>query len=174
MDSGVALGDVRHAGEWRLTKTIRQFIKFGIVGTFSTAIDWGVHTVLYRSLGFLWNDRINAAVLAAFPALQHPRFDAAYTVIKAFSFAVATLNGFYFNRRWTFRIRGREEAGMQLLRFFAVTSIGMLINVAVASQVHAGQGASVLNYYFSLACGTASAMMWNFCGHKFWSFRARE
>lgn len=157
-----------------MKKTFRQFVKFGIVGAMSTAIDWGVHTLLYQVLGYLWNDSINSALLAAFPILEHPRFDGAYTMIKAVSFAVATLNGFYFNRRWTFRIRGREQAGIQLLRFFAVTSIGMLINVAVASQVHAGPGASILNYYFSLACGTASAMMWNFLGHKYWSFRTSE
>jgi len=157
-----------------LRQTIRQFIKFAIVGTMSTAIDWGLHTVLYRFLGGLWNDQINSALLSAFPGLEHPRFDGAFTVIKAVSFAVATLNGFYFNRRWTFRIRGRDRAGIQLLRFFIVTSIGMAINVVVASQVHAGPEASVLNYYFALASGTASAMLWNFLGHKFWSFRVRE
>lgn len=157
-----------------MRQTVRQFIKFGIVGAMSTAIDWGVHTLLYRALGHIWNQSINDAVLTALPALENPRFDGAYTVLKAVSFAVATLNGFYFNRRWTFRIRGREKAGVQLLRFVVVTTLGMLINVAVASQVHAGPEASTLNYYFSLACGTASAMMWNFLGHKFWSFRDRE
>jgi putative flippase GtrA len=154
-----------------LRQTFRQFLKFAIVGAISTAIDWGIHTLLYQILGDMWNRQINAALLSAFPALEHPRFDGAFTVFKAVSFAVATLNGFYFNRRWTFRIRGREQAGIQLLRFFIVTSIGMGINVVVASQVHAGPTASMMNYYFSLACGTASAMMWNFLGHKFWSFR---
>lgn len=157
-----------------MRQTVRQFIKFGIVGAMSTAIDWGLHTVLYRFLGGLWNDQINSVLLSAFPGLENPRFDGAFTVVKALTFGVATLNGFYFNRRWTFRIRGREQAGIQLLRFFVVTSIGMAINVIVASRVHAGPEASVLNYYFSLACGTASAMMWNFLGHKFWSFRVRE
>jgi len=156
-----------------LTLAIRQFVKFGIVGTMSTAIDWATHYVLYRALGHLWNARIQSLVLAIAPALENPRFDAAFTVFKAVSFCLATLNGFYFNRRWTFRIRGREHAGKQLGRFFLVTSIGMLINVLVASRVHAGPGASTLNYLLSLAAGTAAGMFWNFFGHKYWSFNTR-
>ncbi|RMG25464.1 MAG: GtrA family protein [Armatimonadetes bacterium] len=156
-----------------MTLAIRQFVKFAIVGAMSTAIDWTTHYLLYGVLGHLWNASIQSFVLSIAPGLENPRFDAAFTVFKAVSFCLATLNGFYFNRRWTFRIRGKEDAGKQLGRFFLVTGTGMLINVFVASQVHAGPGASTMNYLFSLACGTAAGMFWNFFGHKYWSFNTR-
>lgn len=154
-------------------KTARQFVKFGIVGASSTAIDWGVHALLYKGFGGAFVSPVNAWLSDLMPALySSPDFDGAFTLFKAISFCIATLNGFYWNRRWTWRIRGKERRGTQLLRFFVVNVIGLCINTVVASQIHKPEG-DTKNYLFALAAATFVTMFWNFSGHKFWTFRQK-
>lgn len=153
-------------------KTARQFVKFGIVGTSSTAIDWCLHALLYKGFGGALTLRINEWFDRIAPFLHDPDFDGAFTLFKAISFAVATLNGFYWNRRWTWRIRGKEQRGSQLVRFYIVNIIGLGINTFVASRIHS-PGAGTFNYIFALASATFVTMFWNFSGHKFWTFRQR-
>ncbi len=155
-------------------KTARQFVKFGIVGVSSTAIDWGVHAVLYKGFGGALEHSVNVWLHGVMPALYQssPDFDGAFTLFKAVSFGIATLNGFYWNRRWTWRIKGKEQRGSQLARFFAVNIIGLLINTLVASQIHKPDG-DTANYILALAAATFITMFWNFSGHKFWTFRQK-
>lgn len=153
-------------------QTARQFVKFGIVGTTSTAIDWGLHALLYKGFGGSLAIRVKDWLDTAAPFLRDPDFDGAFTLFKALSFAVATLNGFYWNRRWTWRIRGMEQRGWQLVRFYVVNIIGLGINTFVASRIHS-PNAGTFNYVFALAAATIVTMFWNFSGHKFWTFRQR-
>lgn len=155
------------------SRTIRQFLKFCVVGAASTAIDWGIHRLLYKGFGGELADTVNRWVLATFPSLQHPDFDGAYTVFKVVSFLFAALNGFLWNRLWTFRIRGEEERFRQLGKFYIVTGTGMIINALIGSRIHKPD-AGEWNYYFSLAAATAAVMTWNFMGHKFWTFRVKK
>ncbi len=64
-------------------RTVRQFVKFSIVGVTSTAIDWGIHRLLYYGFRSGFRDSTHAFVVDLFPLLQHPDFDGAYTVLTA-------------------------------------------------------------------------------------------
>ncbi len=132
-----------------------------------------MHRLLYYGFGRAFRDSTLSFVVDLFPFLQHPDFDGAYTVFKAASFVVAAANGFYWNRRWTFKIRGNAGRGRQFVRFYIVAGIGLLLNVLIASQIHKPEAGN-FNYYLSLATATLAVMLWNFAGHKFWTFRSRS
>jgi putative flippase GtrA len=61
----------------------RQFIQFQFVGVLNVAIDFGVFSVLYYSLG------------------------TGYGAAQAISYACGALNSYILNRNWTFRAEGQ-------------------------------------------------------------------
>ncbi len=171
MGTSFTMDRVGKVNNWKQNTHLRQFAKFCIVGVMSTAIDWGVHAILYKGFYESLAVPLRDWVAQMLPALAaHPDFDGAFTIFKAVSFAIATLNGFFWNRRWTFRIKGKEKRNTQLVKFYIVNVIGLLINTVVASQIHKPHG-DTMNYLMALAVATFVAMFWNFSGHKFWTFR---
>jgi len=159
---------------WKDNVHLRQFVKFCIVGVFSTVLDWGIWWVLYHGFYNALTLPMNEWFRATLPSIaSHPDFDGAFSVFKAVSFALATLNGFLWNRRWTFRIRGTEQRVRQLARFYLVNIIGLGINTLVASQVHK-PGAGTFNELLALATATFVTAFWNFTGHKLFTFRGHH
>lgn len=154
-------------------RTVRQFVKFAIVGASSTAIDWGLHALLFKGFGGSLAEPVREWWVQQFPAISsHPDFDGAFTTFKMVSFLVATMNGFVWNRLWTFRIKSREERMQQFWRFFLVTGAGLFLNTLVASQIHTQDGGT-FNYILALGTATFVTMFWNFAGHKLWTFKRR-
>ncbi len=151
-------------------RLLAQFYRFCVVGVTSTLIDWGVHRLLYAGFGGALRQSVHHLVISAFPFLDHPDFDGAFSVFKAVSFTLAVINGFLLNRLWTFEIRDNHQRTLQFFRFVTVTGIGMMLNVLVASQIHK-PGAGEWNYYLALIVGTAVVAPLNFIGHKLWTFR---
>ena len=112
------------------------------------------------------------------------------------SFIVAVTNGFYWNRRWTFRA-GAGDARKQYPKFVATNVIGLLLNVSVtalalivASQmglttvneppaeiakiIFLGKGKeafSPLAVNAAKICATVCVTAWNFTAAKFWTFK---
>lgn len=152
-------------------KTVRQFVKFAIVGASSTVLDWGVHALLYKGFSNSIAEPVRQWWLDTFPGIAaHPDFDGAFTTFKAVSFIIATVNGFIWNRAWTFRVKDRETRNKQFMKFSVVTGAGMVINLLVSSQIHTKNG-GLWNYVFSLGLATFVTMFWNFAGHKLWTFK---
>jgi putative flippase GtrA len=54
-----------------------------------------------------------------------------YLAASAVAFAVATLNSYALNRRWTFRSTGRRSP--EVLRFYLVSAAGLALNLALLS-----------------------------------------
>ena len=150
----------------------RQFVKFCIVGATSTIIDFGLLNLLKFHLGL-------PILLAA-----------------TCSFLVAVCNGFYWNRRWTFRA-GDGDARKQYPKFLATNVVGYLLNVSimtlaliVASQLKlttvdrpaaeivslivTGAGKhqfSPLAVNAAKAAATVVVTAWNFTASKLWTFK---
>jgi putative flippase GtrA len=83
------------------------------------------------------------------------------------AFGVAVMNNFWWNRHWTFAARG-GHAGFQAARFFAVSVLAFLIQVAILELLITNAGmAKVLAQAVSLVLATPV----NFVGNKLWSFR---
>jgi putative flippase GtrA len=132
-----------------------QAAKFFLVGTLNTFIDTGVRNIL--SLTF----RITSGVF--------------YSVFKAISFLVATINSYFWNKYWTFEKRETIQT-KEFSKFFIVTAFGLLINVSIASVV-----VNVVGPQFGLSdkiwatfgdiSAAFGAFAWNFFASKFIVFK---
>lgn len=132
-----------------------QAARFFLVGTLNTFIDLAVLNLL------IWFSGIATGIV--------------YSGFKAISFLVATINSYFWNKYWTF---GKKEAPRpkEFLKFFVVTTIGLLINVSIASflvnifgpqfglseKIWATFGAIIAAFF---------AFVWNFLASKFIVFK---
>jgi putative flippase GtrA len=133
-------------------KAYRQFIKFAIVGSFNTLVDWAFF-YLFKFL-LVWQ----------FGALD---LQAARQGAKALSFVISASSGYVLNRKWTFRSSNKNVA-REALKFLIVSVGGMLINQAVFFVTTAQFGWRDI---FGLIGATAMATFWNFFINKKWTFR---
>lgn len=130
-----------------------QFIKFGLVGVINTLVDLVVLTILIK---------IN-------PRGRKGRL---YTLFKSLSFIVANINSYILNRSWTFAAeRAGKSTSVEFSQYFAVSVVGMFINVGVSSFVNnrLKPPAPFLAKYWpqiSALFGTAAGLIWNFLGYK--------
>lgn len=124
----------------------KQVVKFLLVGTLVTAVDFTVYVTLTR--GFDWWK-------------QHLLF------ANACSFIVALTTSFIVNKTWTFRDR-EGQFQTQYIKFFAVNLIGIATNQSIFFFL-----TSYLFLYdiFAKAVATAVVVVWNFSMYKFWIFR---
>jgi len=138
---------------------IWQVAKFGLVGALNTLIDLGVLNILILISG--------------------TSIGITYSIFKGFSFVVAVINSYFWNKFWTFKKIGSGETGKEFVKFLVVSIIGFGINVGIASlivnvigspftysgiseQIWANIGAVI---------ATVFAMTWNFIGYKFIVFK---
>lgn len=150
-----------------------QFVKFCVVGLSSTIIDFGLLNVLHYRAGL-------PVALAA-----------------TLSFFVAVCNGFYWNRRWTFRA-GKGNARKQYPKFVATNLVGWALNLSIMTLVLvAAESLGLLHVkrtpseviglivvpgpgaraFAPLALNSAKALAtvivtaWNFSASKLWTFK---
>jgi putative flippase GtrA len=89
------------------------------------------------------------------------------------AFVVAVTNNFVLNRIWTFRQQGAREdhAGFQAARFFAVSLVGLAVNLIVLTLLVDVFEAPELP---AQAIAVAVATPVNFIGNKLWTFGRRR
>lgn len=154
---------------------VRQFVKFGIVGATSTVINFLCVNILYRTFG-----------VSLVPALT-------------IAFLVSAMNGFFWNRQWTFKEARGKPAHTQSFQFLVVNIIGWLLNTSIVvlliahfmsggqglfgnwRQVHQiilaivlGEGKNQYSFWLlngSLAVATAVVVFWNFFANRLWTFK---
>ncbi len=140
----------------RYLTVIYQLAKFSLVGGMNFLVDLGALNLLIALTG----------IAVGFYA----------TAFKAVGFLVALVSSFFWNKFWTFQVSSVENARKQFAEFFAVTVVGLLINVGVFAFVNNYIGARAgINppTWASLSATVAAAvgLMWNFIGYKFVVFK---
>lgn len=151
----------------------RQFLKFCVVGLSSFIIDIGLLNFFLYGLG--WN------LLAA----------------KSVSFLIAIGNGFYWNRKWTFRATS-GNAGKQYPKFLLTNAIGLILNLSImtgaillatklglvhanrtpgeiATLILSGAGRKTFNpvtVNLATIVATVFVTAWNFTASRLWTFRS--
>lgn len=99
--------------------------------------------------------------------------DVHHVLAAVAAFVVAVSNNFVLNRIWTFRQQGAREdhAGFQAARFFAVSLVGLAVNLVVLTLlVDVAEVAELPAQAIAVAFATPV----NFIGNKLWTFgRAR-
>jgi putative flippase GtrA len=121
-----------------------QFVKFGIVGVSNTLISFAVYTALLKGFG-VW-----------------------YVAASGIGFAVGAVNGFLWNRAWTFK--GHVGDAFTPLRWFAVQTCGLLLNLGLVYLFVDGFGLDkLLAQAMTIAIVTATTFFvnraWTFKGH---------
>ena len=143
---------------------VRQFVKFGIVGASSTVINLAVLYVMLRLVHGHWYDRYIDATVA---------------------FLVSVVNGYYWNRRWTFKEAPTKALHTQFIQFVLVNLVGLvldlliirLLSVPLEHQLHGLEAAwppDKIERFAVLAAqlvATAVIVFWNFFANRFWTFK---
>jgi putative flippase GtrA len=121
---------------------LAQFVKFGIVGISNTLLTFAVYTLLLKVFG-VW-----------------------YLAASAIGFVAGAVNGFMWNRRWTFR----EHVGDALtpVRWFVVQGCGLALNLGLVYAFVDGAG---LDKLLGQACATAIVTVVTFFVNRAWTFR---
>lgn len=122
-----------------------QLLKFGVVGGSGYLVNLAVFAVLAGLLG------------------MH------YVPAAAIAFCVAVSSNFFWNRHWTFS-PGDGHTGFQAARFFTVSVVALLINLALLEALVGGASVGKLA---AQAIAVALAMPFNFVGNKLWTFADR-
>ena len=125
--------------------------KFGIVGAFNTALDFGLFILLYVGLGW--------SALGANSA----------------SVAVAATSSFFMNRHWTFRHRARTDLRREYSLFFLLNGVGLLIANACILFVEQVMGKTgPLWFNIAQVAGLALGMVFRFTTYKRFVFLSPE
>ena len=135
---------------------IFQMYKFLLTGTLNTFIDLGI----LNGLMFIFSTTAGLG-LSAF---------------KAFSFSAAVINSYFLNKFWTFKKKDTKANSKEFITFYALTGIGLLINVGIFTIIVNIMGPQ---FGFSPAIwanvaaiiATVSVCLWNFLGYKFIIFK---
>jgi putative flippase GtrA len=121
---------------------VAQFVKFGIVGVGNTALSLGVYAVLVRGFG-VW-----------------------YLAASAASYTVGMVNGFLWNRRWTFR--GHVGDALTPLRWLVVQGCGLGATLGLVFLFVHDAGMDKL---LGQACAVAIVVVFTFLANRAWTFR---
>lgn len=144
------------------TKTLKQFIRFALIGALNTLVD--------------------LLVLNVETVITGMTTGRAYALQKGISFLFGVACSYYFNKRWAFEDRSKGPQGVKLSLFMTISAIGALVNVTVASA-SVTYLRPMVHYYEAISgqiwvnigalLGTAAALAWNFLGYKFFVFKEK-
>lgn len=154
---------------------IQHMIRFALVGGLSTIIDAGLHGMLMLAPlldGKSVADSVGHAMLGDGNWSAKQVSDAAFGPLKVPTTALAILNSYYWNRKWTFAVEGEVPHGPMIARFFAVALVGLVLSVVVGAYVkrllhlpvEASWGGATL-------VATVVVFFWNFFAQRYFTFR---
>lgn len=121
---------------------LTKFLKFCVVGFSGTAIDFGL-TWLCKEI------------------FKVPKF-----LANAIGFVVAATSNYILNRTWTWGSTN-EQVGVEYVKFFAVSLIGLGLNTLI---LYIFNEKLKLNFYLSKVIATGVVMLWNFFANNFFTF----
>jgi putative flippase GtrA len=143
MDSVVDAATVGDSSKATLNTAIAaQFVKFGIVGMSNTLLSLAVYTALLKGFG-MW-----------------------YLAASAISYTVGMVNGFLWNRRWTFR--GHVGDALTPVRWFVVQGCGLGATLGLVFLFVHDAG---LDKLLGQACAVVIVVVFTFIANRAWTFR---
>ncbi len=135
-----------------------QFVKFCVVGATCAVVDGGLFYTFHFKAHIPW------------------------MLARSMSFTVAVINGFVWNRMWTFKAQHAGSRQSQFVKFFGINIVGLALNLAIMKFMYFVQLGHAPTAHQQDKRQTAIAFLvaitivsvWNFLGSKFWSFKAVE
>lgn len=163
------------------SKVVRQFLKFCLVGGLSFLIDYNVRMTLMfavRWQGQLLSESVGNWMVSAIPMMRllaSKPADAFFYFAASSGAALAILNSFYWNRKWTFRISDPANRFIQFRRFLIISIVGLMLNVAISGGLNALIGGDPKNAArISTLVAAGVVAFWNFFGQRLYAFRVRS
>lgn len=143
---------------------ISRFFRFAVVGTIGAVVDFAVFNLLSAVVG------ISAVVSSVF------------------SFSLAVVSNFLWNRFWTYPDSRSKPVRRQLSQFAAISIIGLLIRtplfawmekilVQFFSGILANSGfltPTFAGHNLALAIAIVVVMLWNFIANRLWTYNDIE
>lgn len=141
---------------------IGQFVRFGLIGGLNTGVDLAILNIL------MFLTSIYAGT--------------GYSFFKAVSFCFAATFSYFMNKRWAFKDNSKSKQAQKFSQFFAVSLVGAVINVGIATSVVVYIKPLVGNEFLipisdqlwgtiGALGGTAVGLIWNFFGYKLLVFK---
>lgn len=147
---------------------IYQIAKFGLIGVLNTLVDLGVLALVTILFSAYLQIESKDALVAGITF---------YSLYKATSFIVANISSYFWNKYWTFDQGKKKQTKSEFLQFFAVSVVGFLLNVFVATFVFKVVLGSLIGLtsgqlgLIGAAFGSIAGLAWNFIGYKLWVFK---
>ena len=142
-----------------------RFFRFSVVGAIGAGVDFGTFHLL-------------VSLLHVPPV-----------VAQAFSFTAAVTNNFIWNRFWTYPDSRSKPVVNQVVAFFVVNVIGLVIRTPLFAALESPfrtmaekipfipfwfVTADILGYSFALAVAVVVVMFWNFFVNRYWTYNDVE
>jgi putative flippase GtrA len=128
---------------------IEQFIKFAIIGTANTFIDFGIYFGLTRSSEYWENHYLWANFIA---------------------FAVAATSSYIFNKNWTFKDKNKK-IHIQYPKFLLVSAVGLSINETFLFLLVTY---AAFHDLWAKVMAAGFVLFWNFVINRIWTFRPQK
>ena len=157
---------------WFLSKKMPVFFqitKCFLVGVLNTLIDLALLNLL------IWLFMVDFAVMPKI-IIWGIVINLLYAVFKGFSFSVATINAYFWNKYWTFEKKETKPGAKEFGTLYLITGIGFLFNQIISNLVFAN-----INPFWGLTermwasvaaiIATFFVFIWNFSGYKFIVFK---
>jgi putative flippase GtrA len=152
---------------------IWQIAKFGVIGVLNTLVDLGFLALI--TLVVRQSSGIEAKATLFVIGTSVVTY---YSLYKATSFLIANVNSYFWNKHWTFNQNPEKKTHAQFLQFFAVSIVGFIINVLIASAIFKTLGTFSMftedqQGLMGAAAGSIIGLAWNFIGYKFIVFKEK-
>ena len=174
--SGSLMGRVRALIQ---NKEFERFWKFAVVGTIGAVVDFGTFRGLL-ALGWLDNVELNLIAKIALTGIG---------IAGTVAFTLAVISNFIWNRYWTYPDSRSKSIASQLVTFFLVNIVGILIRIPIlellsrpfdilAHNILPGIAGQMANIMGENAVGENTAwvlavvivMFWNFFVNRYWTY----
>ena len=141
--------NIKNHEQIRKRPYIKQFVKFAIIGTVNTFIDFGIYFGLTRSSEF---------------------WEAHYLWANLIAFMTAATSSYIFNKNWTFRDKNKKVR-IQFSKFLLVSATGLILNETILYLLvkHAE-----LYDLLAKVLAVGVVLFWNFTINKLWTFKPQQ
>ncbi len=127
----------------------KQFIKFCIIGTSNTILDFGIYLALTRTIIF---------------------FREHFLFANAISFSIAVTWSYALNRKWTFR-NTHNAVARQFMLFLVINVVALTLNQLLLYSFVTYAG---LYDVLAKALAVGIILFWNFFANRAWTFRSHN